>query len=132
MADVPPAVFVYGTLMPGRLRWPLVEDRVEAHAPDTVRARLYDTGAGYPALTMSPPGSTDPTAPTVEGHVLRLRPELLATTVELLDAIEGVDTGLYERVVVATDGGERVFVYTWAGPVEGFVELDRRWDLPER
>jgi gamma-glutamylcyclotransferase (GGCT)/AIG2-like uncharacterized protein YtfP len=130
VVDVPAAVFVYGTLMPGRLRWPLVEDRVVAHEPGTVGARLYDTGAGYPALTLADPAGAGP--PVVEGHVLRLRRTDLADTVELLDAIEGTDTGLYERRVTETAGGHRVFVYTWAGPIGGFVELHRRWSGPER
>lgn len=117
--------------MPGRLRWPLVEDRVVAHDADTLHARLYDTGAGYPALTLADPAGRS-VMPVVEGHVLRLRARDLADTVQLLDTIEGTDTGLYERHVTDTAGGHRVFVYTWAGPVDGFVELHRRWTGAER
>ena len=48
-ADGPAAVFVYGTLMPGRLRWPLIELQATGHRPAAVPGRLFDTGQGWPA-----------------------------------------------------------------------------------
>jgi Gamma-glutamyl cyclotransferase, AIG2-like len=47
-----PWLFVYGTLMPGRLRWPLVAADVVRQRPSAVRGTLYDTGRGYPALVV--------------------------------------------------------------------------------
>ena len=45
----PPRLFVYGTLQPGRLRWPFLEPFALAHRPATVAGRLYDSGKGWPA-----------------------------------------------------------------------------------
>ena len=45
-------LFVYGTLMPGRLRWPLIADDVVRQRPSAVPGTLYDTGLGYPAFVV--------------------------------------------------------------------------------
>ena len=51
-------LFVYGTLMPGRLRWPQVADVVAERRPAAVAGTLYDTGHGYPALVLAAPGGS--------------------------------------------------------------------------
>jgi gamma-glutamylcyclotransferase (GGCT)/AIG2-like uncharacterized protein YtfP len=118
------SVFVYGTLMPGRLRWPLVADDVVARAPDSVRAVLLDTGRGYPAARLDPGGST-------HGWVLELRASTVATVLDRLDRVEGPD---YQRTTVTTAAGRAVHLWIFTGDPTGFVPLpDGRWpDGPER
>src|SRR5918993_3900152 len=75
-------LFVYGTLMPGRLRWPHVADLVAETRPATVPGTLYDTGRGYPALLLT--GSS-----AVEGVLLGVRDEDAPGVLTLLDEVEG-------------------------------------------
>jgi gamma-glutamylcyclotransferase (GGCT)/AIG2-like uncharacterized protein YtfP len=115
-------VFVYGTLMPGRLRWPLVADRVVAHRPATVRGTLLDTGCGYPALVL-------PGAGTVHGWLLELDPDRAEGTLALLDEIEGSG---YHRVPVlvddGSDGGAPALTYVARGATAGFEPIPSgRW-----
>src|SRR4051794_28689689 len=43
------ALFVYGTLMPGHLRWSMLAPHATDQRPATVPGTLYDTGNGWPA-----------------------------------------------------------------------------------
>jgi gamma-glutamylcyclotransferase (GGCT)/AIG2-like uncharacterized protein YtfP len=115
----PTAVFVYGTLLPGEERWPLVEAHVVAARPATVRGALFDTGAGYPCALFDRDG-------TIPGAVLELRPGDVDTVLAILDEVEGVDLGLYERVVVTTDANEPAWSYAWAQDLDGLVRI-LRW-----
>ena len=49
-AAVPTSVFVYGTLMPGHLRWEVLAPHAAEHRPASVDGVLWDTGRGWPAL----------------------------------------------------------------------------------
>ncbi|MEG3598897.1 MAG: gamma-glutamylcyclotransferase, partial [Actinomycetota bacterium] len=50
MTHVVTDLFVYGTLLPGDVRWPLLERYVTGEGrPDAVSGLLYDTGLDYPA-----------------------------------------------------------------------------------
>ena len=87
-AELP--LFVYGTLAAAGSEGPLLAhlDRVPAHT----RGELWALPAGYPALVWKP-GTTS----VVYGELVDPPdPRLLA----LLDRYEGVDEGLYRRVVV--------------------------------
>ena len=44
------AIFVYGTLMPGRLRWPLVEPHVGGRRGATISGSLLDSGPVEPVV----------------------------------------------------------------------------------
>lgn len=114
-----PAVFVYGTLLPGEPRWPLLEPYAAEVVDATVPGRLYDTGRGYPAArfragTRSVPGAS-----------VRVAPEHWETVVELLDRIEGEGT-LYRRVEVTTSAGPAVS-YEWLGDTDTLRELPGGW-----
>jgi gamma-glutamylcyclotransferase (GGCT)/AIG2-like uncharacterized protein YtfP len=79
-------LFVYGTLMSGHDRAALLG--ALRRRPASVRGQLYQLAAGYPALVQNEDGwvhgeLVDPPPPRVLG---------------LLDAYEGVDEGLYQRV----------------------------------
>jgi gamma-glutamylcyclotransferase (GGCT)/AIG2-like uncharacterized protein YtfP len=117
-------LFVYGTLMPGRLRWPHVADLVAETRPATVPGTLYDTGRGYPALLLSEAPEA-PGSPAVEGVLLGVRDEDAVAVLALLDEVEGPE---YRRVGVTTADGTHASTYEWVGPRNGFRALAGRWD----
>ena len=86
----PRAVFVYGTLLPGHCRWPLVASYVDAHRPATVAGRLYDTRRDYPAAVFDDEAGAGELAgvgaPVVHG-ALRM-PPLPESHEELLEAVK--------------------------------------------
>ena len=92
----PSAVFVYGTLLPGEHRWPLLEEyALEVRAAE-VRGLLFDTGRGYPCALFDRPEGMVP------GVVVDVEPARLDDALAMLDEVEGVAFGLFERVVVTT------------------------------
>src|SRR4051794_25288469 len=101
----PTLLFAYGTLSPtgeaaaSRGGW----------IADRIRGRLFDLGP-YPALVDC--GAVD--AGWVEGYV---RPVELVELLGRLDPYEGVDEGLYRRVVATTEAGRLVWVYVYARPL---------------
>ncbi len=115
----PTCVFVYGTLLPGEERWPLIAAHVVAARPANVRGALFDTGAGYPCALFDRDG-------TIPGAVLELRPAEVDAVLAMLDEVEGVELGLYERVVVTTDANEPAWSYAWAQDLDGLVRI-LRW-----
>ena len=126
-ADGPAAVFVYGTLMPGRLRWPLIELQATGHRAAAVPGRVFDTGQGWPAALFD-----DGAATTVPGVLVALRPEWLADLLAELDLVEGVDTGHYERVLVTTTDGEAAWAWSTLQDTSGFTPIDAWTTLDER
>jgi gamma-glutamylcyclotransferase (GGCT)/AIG2-like uncharacterized protein YtfP len=110
-------LFVYGTLMPGRLRWPLVADDVLRRRPSTVPGTLYDTGLGYPALVLA--GDRP-----VPGWLLGLS-ERAPTLLDHLDVVEGSH---YRRTDVTTLDGVRALTYAYVGDPAGFTVLEDPWD----
>jgi gamma-glutamylcyclotransferase (GGCT)/AIG2-like uncharacterized protein YtfP len=110
-------LFVYGTLMPGRLRWPLVADDVLRRRPSTVPGTLYDTGLGYPALVLA--GDRP-----VPGWLLGLS-ERAPTLLDHLDVVEGPH---YRRTDVTTLDGVRALTYAYVGDPAGFTVLEGPWD----
>jgi gamma-glutamylcyclotransferase (GGCT)/AIG2-like uncharacterized protein YtfP len=118
-------VFVYGTTMPGHLRYPFIEDFVAETTRARVPGRLYDSGSGYPAAKFG--GGSAQGA--IEGYLLRLRPERVA---EAKRAFTEFEAGLFEPVPVTTDGGVTATAYEWIGSVDGLPRLDGMWNGPER
>lgn len=88
MPDEGLAVFVYGTLMSGRVRAGLLQGL--RRLPARVTGRLYDLPAGYPALVLA--GEHDVFGELVESPGAR--------RLALLDDYEGVADGLYRREIV--------------------------------
>jgi gamma-glutamylcyclotransferase (GGCT)/AIG2-like uncharacterized protein YtfP len=120
-------VFVYGTLMPGRLRWPLIELRATGHREAAVTGRLFDTGQGWPAALFD-----DSAATTVPGVLVELRAEWLTDLLLELDLVEGVDTGHYERVLVTTTDGAAAWAWSTLQETTGFTPIDAWTTLDER
>lgn len=111
-------MFVYGTTMPGHVRHPLIEDFVAESSRASVPGRLYDSGNGYPAAKFSGgPG-------TIDGYLLRLRPERVA---EARRTFTEIEAGLFEPVSVTTSDGVTATAYEWIGPTEGLLRLDGMW-----
>ena len=84
-------VFVYGTLKPGQVRWPLLKQYAPAYvARCEYPGYLYDCGA-YPAAVFTP----DATDTHIVGYSVTFlahqQEEILAT----LDKVEGVSYGLF-------------------------------------
>jgi gamma-glutamylcyclotransferase (GGCT)/AIG2-like uncharacterized protein YtfP len=111
-------VFVYGSLMPGHERWPIVEPFVAHVEVASVQGRLYDTGYGFPAARFDEPGA-------IPGWLLVLHPASRARALAALDEVEGE---LYDRVRVTTEDGEQAESYQWRGPLTGLRALDGPWE----
>lgn len=115
-------LFVYGTLMPGEARWPILEHYTDS-APkrDRIKGRIFDTGAGYPAL------ADLETDRDVRGWVVTLEPTQRANALRVLDRIEGTDAGLFARTATVTEAGRRCWVYRYLHETAGLEDLDGRW-----
>jgi len=115
--------FVYGTTMPGHLRYSLIEDFVAEASPATVPGRLYDSGNGYPAAKFG--GGQG----SIEGYLLRLRPERVA---EARRTFTEMEAGMFEPVTVTTDRGVTATAYEWIDDVDGLQRLDGMWNGDEQ
>ncbi|MGY1653300.1 gamma-glutamylcyclotransferase family protein [Geodermatophilus sp. SYSU D01119] len=112
-------VFVYGTLKPGHARWPALAPFADEPAgvrETAVRGALWDTGYGWPAMTSG--------AAPVPGVLVPLVPSRVAEALALLDAIEGVAVGLFQRVRVTTADGTPCWTYRWPGATTDFTAID--------
>lgn len=124
MADV---LFVYGTLMPGHLRWPLIERYVADARPAAVAGRLFDTGHDFPAATFDDGDGRcegDDGRSEIEGYVLTFTDRHHDLAWRTVDRIEG---DLYLKVAVVTLDSEAAHSYAWAGSTAGLPRIDRRW-----
>ena len=117
-----PRLFVYGTLQPGRLRWPFLEPFAMGHRPAGVPGRLYDSGYGWPVATFDD-GESD----VVPGTLVSLDAARVDEALALLDAVEATATDLLARIVVTTTDGAPAWTYHCARPEPGMVRI-ARWD----
>lgn len=80
--------FVYGTLLPGEVNYPLWREAIVAQRPAVMRgARLYDLGH-FPMLVDAPDGEA-------RGMLVRVRPSSYRAALWLLDQLEMVDVGAW-------------------------------------
>ena len=101
------ALFVYGTLRRGDVRWSFLEPYVlDDGVDDTVGGALFDTGLGYPAAVFDGSG-------TIAGTTYRLAPDRLDEALRVLDDEEDTVLGLYRRVEVLTGRGLRAWTYQY-------------------
>jgi gamma-glutamylcyclotransferase (GGCT)/AIG2-like uncharacterized protein YtfP len=112
-------LFVYGTLMPGHGRWSSLEPFV-AGSPRVaqVPGRLYRTPYGWPAAVFDPQLYS-----LVPGVLVALAPTVEVKSLAAIDAIEGVSTGLFQRVCLTTTSEERCWGYHWPASTQGFEEI---------
>jgi gamma-glutamylcyclotransferase (GGCT)/AIG2-like uncharacterized protein YtfP len=115
-------LFVYGTLRPHDVRWPMLEPFViDLGWNDTVHGRLFDTGLGYPAAIFAPPPlDLEPVRldRTVRGRTVRLVASAADRALELLDIEEDTVEGLYRRVSVVTASGVRAWAYEYGAGLD--------------
>ncbi|NYE19699.1 gamma-glutamylcyclotransferase family protein [Microbacterium immunditiarum] len=112
-----PALFVYGSSMPGQSRYDVIAEHVLESRPDAVEGFLYDSGLGYPLAKFGPGAE-------VPGVVLYLHPE---TADDVLRAMTQVESGLFHPRQVRTQGGVTATAYEWIGATDGFPRIDE-WD----
>jgi gamma-glutamylcyclotransferase (GGCT)/AIG2-like uncharacterized protein YtfP len=112
------AVFVYGTLLPGESRWPILAPYVAEVAEATAAGRLFDTGRGYPGARFGGPFS-------IPGAWMRIADEQWHSVLEILDGVESEGV-LYRRKEVATTAGPAVS-YEWLGDTSALPELPAGW-----
>lgn len=106
------ALFVYGTLQPGEVRWPMLAPfALDGGIADTAAGRLFDTGLDYPAAIFDDSG-------TIIGRTFRLRADSLHDALAVLDDEEGAVDGLYRRVTVVTGRGTIAWAYAYGGGLE--------------
>ncbi|NNE72742.1 MAG: hypothetical protein HKN26_03690 [Acidimicrobiales bacterium] len=120
------AIFVYGTLLPGLERWPILARFVtdEWHHAQ-VDGQLFDTGHGYPAAVFGD-SERDLAGATIEGLWFGLRPALLDEALAALDEAEAVDHGLYQRIVLDTAHGP-AWSYEYQSGCDRLTALAGRW-----
>lgn len=110
MADDVMHLFVYGTLRPGDVRWPLLEPFVVDEGwPDSVPGELFDTGLDYPAARFDALDAHG----LVHGHTFGLLAASRRRCLAVLDEEEDTVAGLYRRVSVTTGRGVRAWAYEY-------------------
>lgn len=112
-------VFVYGSLKPGRSRWMHLEPFAAATEVAEVRGQLWQSPWDWPALTEGDRA--------VPGVLVTLDPAHVDEALHVLDGIEGVDAGLFERDRTTTTGGTECWIYTWPGETDEFTAIDGPW-----
>ena len=122
----PPRLFVYGTLQPGRLRWPFLAPYAAGHRPADVAGLLYDSGYGWPVATF---GAGEPVVP---GTLVDLDPARVGVALAVLDEVEATATDLLVRIAVATTDGTPAWAYHCAVPEPGMVPIARWTSTDER
>ncbi len=111
------SLFVYGTLMPGEPRWPLLSPLSSGRRPDRIWGRLVDTGHGYPGLLEG----TD----EVHGWIVDLTEPDVA--LPRLDAVEGTAQGLYRRQHLTSLSGIPCWTYRYLRTSPRDRDLHGRW-----
>lgn len=112
-----PALFVYGSSMPGMSRYAEVSRYVTRSARDSVEGRLYDSGLGYPLATFGSGGE-------IRGFVLWLDQ---GTADAALAEMTRLESGLFHPTTVRTAGGVTAQAYEWIGSTDGYPRIDV-WD----
>jgi gamma-glutamylcyclotransferase (GGCT)/AIG2-like uncharacterized protein YtfP len=118
-------LFVYGTLMPGHLRWSVLEPHALSWRPAAVEGHLYDTGEGWPAAVFAPGEDL------VRGWAVDLDPAVVEVVMAHLDEVEGVGHGLFRRVEVPLLDGEPVVAYELGTSPDALARIDEWTDRPE-
>lgn len=103
---------MYGTLLPGEVRWSLLEPYViDTGAADSAPGTLYDTGLDYPAAVFG--GDT-----VISGRTFAIAPALRNECLAHLDIVEGTVGGLYSRITITTVRGVEAWTYQYGGGLD--------------
>jgi gamma-glutamylcyclotransferase (GGCT)/AIG2-like uncharacterized protein YtfP len=114
----PPRLFVYGTLMPGRLRWPILERFAIASREALVPGTIYDSGEGWPVAVFA---DLDDVVP---GVLVDLDPSSLEDALPILDDVEDTATDKLRRIVVTTTEGDAAWAYHHPAEVVGLARIE--------
>ena len=109
-------LFVYGTLKPGQRLWPQLLPYATDANETTTPGTLYDPGWGWPAATFPGPNQSP-------GWTVELNPNLITQALAVLDKIEGVDHGLFQRITINIDG-QPCWAYHWPDTVDTFTKIE--------
>ena len=127
--DSADGLFVYGSLREGGLNraW-LLRTHPEGMTLARMAGRLFHLPAGYPAMVAGaePAGPQEPG--WIHGEFVGYEDQQdLAAALEDLDALEGVDEGLFSREIrpVVLAGGQRYLAWTYLFHVERLPRLER-------
>ncbi len=112
-------LFVYGTLMPGQIRWSVLEPHALSTEAAYAKGSVWDTGFGYPAARFAETGGE------IAGVLVTVAPERAKALLDVLDGIEGEGV-LFRRVEILTSRGSAV-AYEWLGRTEGLLPLANGW-----
>ncbi len=105
-------LFVYGTLRPGDVRWPLLEPFVDDEGvDDTAAGAVFDTGLDYPAAVFGGSGR-------LTGRTYLLRADTVDEALRVLDLEEDTVAGLYRRVEITTGNGLAAWAYEYGDGLE--------------
>lgn len=115
----PPRLFVYGTLMPGRLRWPVLERFAVEHREARVPGAIFDSGAGWPVAVFDADGDG-----AVPGVLVELDPVTVGEALPILDEVEDTATDRLRRIVVTTTDGVAAWAYHHPSPADGLTRID--------
>lgn len=115
--DERPALFVYGSSMPGMSRYDSISRYVTGSVRDSVDGLLYDSGLGYPLAKFGPGGE-------VRGFILWLD---TATAEAAMAEMTRVESGLFHPVSVRTRSGVTAQAFEWLGPTDGLPRTEV-WD----
>lgn len=129
MSDRPSRrLFVYGTLLPGDVRWHHLEPFVVDDATDvSVDGDLYDTGLGYPAAIFGE--DTRYLGGTIHGRCFQIIPSHYQEALDHLDKVEGVVGGHYRRLIVAVHQGGDAWAYGYGGGLDLMPVPTGRWTI---
>ena len=118
-------LLIYGTVKRDYSRSHLLDGQKfigEVHTAP--RYRLLSVHGRYPAIVELPRPGVAPEPVTVTGELWRVDEHCLA----VLDEVEGVPSGLFDRRVVDLMGVEEaVEAYFWAGDCDGLQDRGATW-----
>ncbi len=120
-------LFVYGTLRPGDVRWPVLQRYVvDDGVDDSTDGQVFDTGCDYPAAIFGEGGR-------IRGRTYRLNTDLLDEALAVLDEVEDTVAGLYHRVRITTGAGVDAWAYAYGDGLELTLIPSGDWfDRPVR
>lgn len=119
-------LFVYGTLMPGRLRWPILEPFAAGRRAANARGLIFDSGRGWPVAVLAGPAmGTEAELDVVPGYVVDLDARRIDEALVILDDVEDTATDTLRRVVVTTTAGEDAWAYHFTEATTGLHRIDR-------
>jgi gamma-glutamylcyclotransferase (GGCT)/AIG2-like uncharacterized protein YtfP len=121
----PERLFVYGTLMPGRLRWPLLAPFARGHRSAEAAGRLYDSGHGWPVGVFGDDG-------VIPGTLVELDPARRDAALPVIDEVEDTATDLLRRIEITTLDGATAWAYHYPHAVDGLVRIERWADQVDR